>query len=323
MKPLADPLEALGRTLGASGERPEAWTWIAFAHAVAAVGLALFLGARTGGPAAIAAYAYGRDVLALSALLTLAAGLAWSLLRRPVLRRRRAPALVALVLVVGAASTPLPFPTSHEGHESPLCFRLPITGEWTVFWGGEGGARNRLASYLPDRRYGLDLVVADEGRTHRGDGLALEDYHAYGREVLAPADGEVVRVVDGLPDTPPRRAVLAPEPFGNHVVLRVAPERFVFLGHLLAGSIAVREGQVVTSGTHLARVGNSGFSRFTPEPHLALHLQDTPLPRRGEAVPWRFCAYEADGREVERGLPSGGIGPGGALLGQRVRPLAP
>jgi hypothetical protein len=83
----------------------------------------------------------------------------------------------------------------------------------------------------------------------------------------------------------------------------------------------VREGQRVGRGEVVGRVGNSGYSAITPEPHLAVHLQDTPEPRRGEAIPWRFCDYLADGQRVESGLPVGGIGQNGAFLGQRVAPL--
>jgi murein DD-endopeptidase MepM/ murein hydrolase activator NlpD len=111
------------------------------------------------------------------------------------------------------------------------------------------------------------------------------------------------------------------EPFGNHVVLRVAPEQYVFLAHLMRGSVRVRPGQRVARGEPLGRVGSSGFSAVTPEPHLALHLQDSPVPRRGEAVPWSFCGYAADGEPRERGLPSGGVTRDGRLVGQRVRHL--
>ena len=77
------------------------------------------------------------------------------------------------------------------------------------------------------------------------------------------------------------------------------------------------------SGELLGRVGSSGYSTVTPQPHLAIHMQDTPLPGRGEAVPWNFCDYSVEGERVSRGLPRGGIGRDGVFLGQKVQPLPP
>jgi hypothetical protein len=39
------------------------------------------------------------------------------------------------------------------------------------------------------------FALGGEGKTHKGDGNHLEDYFAYGRDVLAVADGAVVEVV--------------------------------------------------------------------------------------------------------------------------------
>lgn len=310
---------------GAAGSRrrrrPEPWAWVAFALLAALVALTLYLGLRPGGVGPILAYSMGRDLLALAALLTGFVGVVWSLVNRPLARRGRLPAFASLLVVIGVTSYDFPYPSSHEGHASKICFRLPFDGEWTVFWGGEGKRENRLAAYFADRRWGLDFVVTRDGTSRSGSDLDLASYHAYGRPVLAPADGEVVRVVDGIPDTQPGMLERTVEPLGNHVVIRVAPEEFLFLAHLKPGSIPVRQGQTVRRGETIGAVGNSGYSAITPEPHLAIHLQDTPEPRRGEAVPWRFCDYLADGRRVDAGLPTGGIGQNGAFQGQRVAPV--
>ena len=52
--------------------------------------------------------------------------------------------------------------------------------------------------------------------------------------MLAPADGEVVSLADTLPDNP-LGVKDANNPLGNHVVLRVAPDRYVFLAHMRRG----------------------------------------------------------------------------------------
>lgn len=281
--------------------RPEPWAILAYAVAALFGLLLLYLGLRPGGVGPVFAYGAGRHVVELLALATLLLGGVWSLVRRPVLQRRRAVPFLLLVLVIGVVAYPIPYPSSHEGHESAVRFRLPFEGEWTVVWGGETKEENLLAAYSADRRWGLDLVVARDGRTHAGEG-----HFCVGQAVLAPADG-VVREGD---------------PQGDRVVIEVAPREFVFLSGLEPGSVRVRGGDSVKAGDLVGRVGAAGGSAATPEPHLAIHLQDTPEPRRGEAIPWSFRDYLADGVPVARGLPRGGVGPGGRLVGQKVQPAA-
>lgn len=319
--PIDDPLEAFSKSTGQRGGRPEVWAWIAFLLLGALVALFVYLGLRPGGTGPVLAYSIGRDLIGLAAVATGFFGVLWSLLHRPLLRRRRLPAFLCLAVVIGTHAYPFPYPSSYEGHPSTTCFQLPVEGEWTVVWGGESKDTNRLAGFLPERRWGLDLIVTVDGRDHEGGGLKLEDYYAYGQDVHAPAEGRVVRVHSGQRDTQPGMVDRGLEPYGNHVVIEIAPKEFLFLAHLLPGSIAVREGEAVEVGQRIGSVGNSGYSALTPMPHLALHLQDTPEPRRGEPIPWFFCRYLADGLSVERGLPRGRVGRDGGFYGQRISRL--
>lgn len=312
----ADFDEALQRHKHA---RLEAWAVVAWIIGLLFLSLLVYLGLRPGGRGPVLAYNLGRDVLMLLAMITLLVGLAWSVLHRPFLQRRRLFPGLCLCAVIGVAEYPFPYPSSHEGHESGVCMRLPVEGEWTVFWGGETKEESLLAAYFADRRWGLDLIVTENGLSHTGDGLSARDYFAYGKSVLAPAAGTIVHVSDRAPDSQPGQYDSRIEAFGNYIVLEVAPTEFVFLCHLMQGSITVREGERVSAGVELGRVGSSGYSTVTPQPHLAIHMQDTPLPGRGEAVPWRFCDYSADGQHVTRGLPRGGIGRDGVFRGQRVQ----
>jgi len=306
--------------LSADPKRPEAWAWLAYACAALQAALLVYLGTRPGGEWPVIAYRDLRPVLELLALATLFGATVWCLVRRPVLQRRRLAPCACLLLVVGVGSYPFPYPSSREGVPSSVRFRLPFAaagdagaaGEWTVVWGGERREHNILAAFSPDRRWGLELVVTEAGRSRRGQARAPEDHLVYGREVLAPADGRVAGVTTGLAD----------EPLGDHVVIRVAEGEYAFLCHLQEGSIAVAAGQQVRAGEPIGRVGATGRSSTTPEPHLALHLQTTPFAGRGEAVPWRFHDFLADGIPVASGLPTGGVGPGGTFTGQRVRSRA-
>ena len=306
----------------------EVWAHLAYLVGALFAAALLFLGLRTGGVAPIFVWRYGLQFLPLAAFALLLAGAIWSARHPPFLRPGRKVPFLVLILAIGAGQVPLPYPSSHEGHESAICFRLPFReegegeghgkGEWTVFWGGEKKEESLLAAYAAERRWGLDLVVAKDGRTHAGSGLEASDYFVLGRDVLAPADGVVVRAVDDVADGAPGRIGRGVDPRGNRVVLQVGEGEFVFLCHLAQGSLAVRPGRRVRGGDLLGRVGCSGWSPFTPEPHLELHLQDTAEDGRGEPIPWHFCGYISDGVRVDQGLPRGGVGPGGALQGQRI-----
>jgi hypothetical protein len=307
---------------GDSGKR-ELWVYLAWMIFAAFGGMVFFLGSRPGGTAPVAIYMQGRVTVALAGLLVLAFGFVLSAVRRPFFQRGRARAMIALALVVGVANFPFPYPSSHEGHPSSVAFQLPVEGEWTVFWGGESKESNRLAGFYPDRRWGLHLVKAVDGSTHRGEGERVEDYHDWDQPVLAPAAGEVVVAHDGEPQAPLGRLARGGEAHGNYLVLRVAEGQYCFLTHLRGGSLQVSVGDQVVVGQELARVGFSGLMPLTPEPHVELFLQDTPDPLRGEAIPWRFHGYLADGKPTEPGLPLGGVAADGTLLGQRVRRADP
>jgi len=228
---------------------------------------------------------------------------------------------LCLVAVIGAPQFPLPYPTSRESTPSAVCFRLPVEGEWTVAWGGDDPARNPLARFSPDRRYGIELVLA-AGRERAGGLAQPASYPAFDQPVLAPCEGTVVRAVGDLPDLD-LASHRPQEPFGNHLVIEVAPGEFLFLCRLRQGSLEVAAGDRVRAGERIARVGSSGESQLTPEPHLALHLQTSPEPHAGEAIPWSFCDYTANGVAVERGLPSGALGRERVFEGTRVRASAP
>jgi murein DD-endopeptidase MepM/ murein hydrolase activator NlpD len=178
--------------------------------------------------------------------------------------------------------------------QTPL--RLPFDGEWTVFNGGRTLATNPHAA-ARNQRFAVDLAVVRDGRTFRGDGNGLADYHVWGAPVLAPAAGKVVATVDGLPDNTmgtTDRENLA----GNHVILDHGNGEYSFLAHFQRASLAVIEGQEVEAGHALGRVGNSGNSS---EPHLHYHLQDGPVFAEAESMPAAFVDYVADDRPVGRG----------------------
>jgi len=304
---VSDPRAEAARVLGADDVatgKLEVWAWLAFAVLAAAGGGVAYLGARPGGTGPIWFWLHGRFVLVLVALFLLLVGLVVGWRRPPFLQRRRGRAFLALVLVVGVLPLPMPYPTSKERTPSAVPFLLPLEGTWIAHQSGtEGGP---LSAMTADRRYGLTFVHPDDlAREPRP--AAAADFAGYGAPVASPAAGVVVWVRDGQPDRAPADSTRAEGPeLGNVVVLEVADEQFLFLGHLRAGSLCVQVGDEVAAGQPVAEVGYSGFFRFTPVPNLALHLQSTPEERWGEAVPWTFRRYVSGDRAVERDVPAQG-----------------
>jgi murein DD-endopeptidase MepM/ murein hydrolase activator NlpD len=213
----------------------------------------------------------------------------------------RAARLVVLAALAGAPAFYRTYPSSHDGHPSNVRFVLPLDGATTVAWGGDGPDSNahRIAT---DQRWGYDLLVTVGGMSFQGSGRGLSDYHAYGRQLRAPAAGVVLTVHGREPDTPIGRKGKGDD-LGNHIVFQVGGGEFLFMAHLQPESILVRPGDRVVAGQPLGRVGNSGFSS---EPHVHLHLQDSPRRHLAEGIPFGFADYCAADAYVLRGMPRGG-----------------
>jgi len=149
-----------------------------------------------------------------------------------------------------------------------------------VFWGGDTKALNPHHD-VPNQRYAFDLERVDErGRTRRGESDKNEDYFGYGREVLAPGDGKVIEVIDGMHDSEPG----SENPYslvGNCVMIEHRENEFSVLCRLQAGSIQVRVGEPVKPGQPLGECGNSGISS---EPHIHYHLQHSPILQDGLGI---------------------------------------
>jgi murein DD-endopeptidase MepM/ murein hydrolase activator NlpD len=90
--------------------------------------------------------------------------------------------------------------------------------------------------------------------------------------VVSPVVGEVIDVVDSLPDNPIGSKDLG-NPCGNRVIIKAAPDSFVILAHMQKGSIRVQIGDHVASRQVLGLCGNSGNS---DAPHIHMHVQDQP-----------------------------------------------
>ena len=165
----------------------------------------------------------------------------------------------------------------------------PLRGEWWVFWGGPTEPQNYHV-IVRDQRHAYDFVGWRSGGTRRGSGARNADYWAWGRPVVAPADGVVVAARDGARDNRPQMELEnRRNPAGNHVVLDLGNGEFALLAHLQRGSLRVRTGQRVRAGDLLGLCGNSGNSS---EPHLHFHVQArAPLFSKARGLPLVFRGY--------------------------------
>ncbi len=155
---------------------------------------------------------------------------------------------------------------------SQLPLGLPFRGTWLVFWGGDTRELNYHVDFPTQRRAADLVVVGDDEKSFRGDGKANRDYFAYGRPVLAVADGVVVLVFDGIPDNRPGE--MSPSvPTGNVIVIDHGGGVHSGYAHLVPGSAKVQVGAAVKRGQVLGACGNSGNSS---EPHLHFQLTDGP-----------------------------------------------
>ena len=163
-----------------------------------------------------------------------------------------------------------PYTEAKEIIRNTTKMKLPFKGEWSVTWGGDTKEQNYHVESVAQKN-AFDFLIYDEkGLTHKGTGEANEDYYAFGKELYAPCDGEVVLVVDGIKDNIPGdlNPIYIP---GNTVIIKTANSEFVFFAHFKQHSIVVKQGQKVTTGALLGLCGNSGNSS---EAHLHFHLQN-------------------------------------------------
>ena len=199
-----------------------------------------------------------------------------------------------------------PLPVSSE---RPIVVAPPLKGEWIA-----GDAVNNLPDAAHRRavlidggrawvaqRYAIDWLqtqIVDGARsTWRGPEDKNESYFCYDKPIYSVAAGRVVRTADGEPENVPHSGKYAiaidfNNAAGNHVVVEIAPDRYVLYAHMRPGTVTVKPGDQVRVGEILGHVGNTGSST---EPHLHMHIDDHPSFLAGNGVPYEFTEGEASG----------------------------
>jgi hypothetical protein len=186
--------------------------------------------------------------------------------------------IIGLWFLPHTPEIPLP-----EKHLTKL--ELPFEGQWLVFWGGDKKEQNYHHD-VPNQKFAFDLIKVDKnGNNYKNEGKKNEDYFAFGKKVLAPADGEVTDVIRGVRDNKPG-SMNSYSALGNAVIIRHRKHEVSVIAHFKQNSIRVKVGDKVRKGQVLGVCGNSGNSS---EPHIHYHLQNTPVVQDGTGIK---CFFE-------------------------------
>ncbi|MGD8166674.1 M23 family metallopeptidase [Herbiconiux sp. P16] len=155
---------------------------------------------------------------------------------------------------------------------------------------------------LVPQRFAVDFYKVDaDGKTWEGDPSKPESYFSYRQPILSATSGTVVRSVDSfdnstsLPGPPPIPPII--ETVGNHVVVEIAPGRYLLYGHMDPGSVKVKVGDTVKTGDELGLIGTSGNSTT---PHLHFQLQTEPTFFPTDSLPWVFDHFTLLGSVPDR-----------------------
>jgi murein DD-endopeptidase MepM/ murein hydrolase activator NlpD len=201
---------------------------------------------------------------------------------------------------------------------------FPLRGTWYVGYGASFHTGHRWA--IPEE-FALDIAkVGDSGLSHKGDGTRFDEYYAYGADVLAAANGRVIRTENNQPEdaSAMQRPNETQEAYfarlqkeqgerlakgltaitGNYVMIDHGNNEYSVYAHLQPGSVRVHVGDHVKAGDVIGKLGSSGNST---EPHLHFHVCDKPDPLMCAGIPMNFSNVTIQWADLPRPIQSGDV----------------
>jgi len=219
-----------------------------------------------------------------------------------------------LTLLGGATPSPKPqTPVALEYLVAPLTLSAnvptigpPLKGKkWVAFNGCcEASGAHRATSQPVNgglhfaQRFAIDWMRLDDaGRLVNGNPNDVHSWVSYDADVLAVADGRVVKTEQHLEDQipgslPDPKTLTLANVDGNYIVLDLGNGVFAFYAHLRRNSISVSPGEHVKRGQVLAKLGNTGN---TSAPHLHFHLMDGTSTLGSNGIPYVIDTFEYAG----------------------------
>ncbi|WP_415923563.1 M23 family metallopeptidase [Streptomyces sp. FL06-04B] len=249
------------------------------------------------------------------------------------------PAMIVLALMVATTALQARAAAPRGEPRSPVEVEPPVTGRWTALNSPVDQVPSH-GTHVYGQTYAIDIVADPE--TGEGEAPARPEFRrlwppfrrnrafpAFGAPLLAVADATVVAASDGQRDHLSRSSLLglvylmliegnirsiagAHRVIGNHVILGLGDGTYAVYAHARRGSLRVKAGDTVRAGQQIARCGNSGNSS---EPHLHVHLMDSPDLDDARGVPftWRGVGVPANGETftvAAAGEPAAPVRPG-------------
>lgn len=174
-------------------------------------------------------------------------------------------------------------------------------GKWCVMGGYAGTLGHRRALFAIDNQFkaaqtfAIDWMRLDDQNYAMRNPSKIEGDSSYDQPIYAVADGTVLGVVNKFQDQTPGKITGEDRwsyPGGNSVVIDIGNGNYAFYAHLKHDSIKVKEGDKVTRGQEIARLGNTGNSSG---PHLHMHVTRDPGILDANGVPYVFDEFEVLG----------------------------
>ncbi|GAB4534236.1 MAG: hypothetical protein Tsb0010_14630 [Parvularculaceae bacterium] len=150
----------------------------------------------------------------------------------------------------------------------------PFTQPYACSEHWEGQLRHRGDALGADCFVTGPVETPDGGRfwsPYRNAGFENEDWFSFGADVLAPFDGEVVRIAINEVENKPGALGQPPATF---VIFESDDGVSVLIAHL--ADLEVATGDRVRAGEAFAKVGNNGFGR-NPHIHIGAWRGEEPL----------------------------------------------
>jgi len=217
--------------------------------------------------------------------------------------------------------------------KEPLMIGPPVhPGVWLAGnCTGDGPVGHRLSMQawngrlVVHQRYAIDFMkFSNDYRLVHGESSSNSNWHSYGEEVIAVADGVISDIRDGIIENTSlgKYAVLNSLEYaaGNYVILNIGQGVYAIYAHLKPKVLRVKVGDNVQKNQVLGVIGNSGIS---DAPHLHFHMIDSNSVFGGEGIPYVFEQFELIGsfEKIDDNLDKSWIPKGESFMRYKEIPL--
>ncbi|MCL2190225.1 MAG: M23 family metallopeptidase [Defluviitaleaceae bacterium] len=157
-----------------------------------------------------------------------------------------------------------------ENYTCKSDYILPFTGKWCVWSGGTTKELSMDWDEPSDRFTYYFVMLDDNGNNYKADNPTIENNLCYGKDVLAVADGVVVKVCNKHSDFFENKEdefinyAGTWDIVGNHIIIKHSKNEYSCVGNLMFNSITVKVGDKVKQGQSIAKCGNSGYTTALP-----------------------------------------------------------